>query len=651
MRHRIHWLASVAFLSGLALPMAGVAKTPPATAEAFAAAPKISEVAISADGNRIAFGYTTETGETQVRVLDVPSKKTVGVSVGDKKLRDIRFEDGGDVLITASDTLRYFVTKAEIYRTFAFDFETATIRNLLATGGMVREYNSGVYLNSLLPDTPNRVIMLAYDVNNSDMISLNLYEVATNGVQVVTKALGNSNTIEWITDRAGAPLARVDHDPARMTTKLFLLGENKMYWEALRLDNTPAGAIEMMGLSRQGRIIFSKPFESEFGELFSMDPKTGATTTFLRADGTELESVFRDPWSDVVTGVSIGGLEPMDQMISPDLQTAQATLEATFEGKIISVLSFTRDRKKIIARIETPSTPPEYVMLDVEGPKVMRLGEAYPGLKDVPMGRLQATTFKARDGAEIPVYVTLPPGTQDIKNAPTIIFPHGGPESRDEPRYYYWTQFMATRGYVVIQPQFRGSTGFGKAHRLAGYRQWGKRMQDDVSDAVAWAVKEGLSDPKRVCIVGSSYGGYAALAGATLTPDLYRCVVSVAGVADLPKMIEQEKATAGTARVANVNYWSEHIGTDDRAAMEAASPRRLADQVRAPILLMHGKDDTVVRFEQSTIMANALKAAGKPYKLVELKGEDHWLSKTETRQQMLTELEAFLREHLGPGVN
>jgi dipeptidyl aminopeptidase/acylaminoacyl peptidase len=341
----------------------------------------------------------------------------------------------------------------------------------------------------------------------------------------------------------------------------------------------------------------------------------------------------------------------MDQMISPDLQAAQGTLEATFPDKMVSITDTTQDRKKIVARIETPSTPPEYVMLNVDGPKLTRLGEAYPGLKDVPMGRLQATTFKARDGAEIPVYVTLPPGDQDIKNAPTIIFPHGGPESRDEPRFDYWSQFMATRGYVVIQPQFRGSTGFGKAHRLAGYRQWGKRMQDDVSDAVAWAVKEGLSDPKRVCIVGGSYGGYAALAGATLTPDLYRCVVSVAGVADLPRMIEQEKAAAGTARAANVNYWSDHIGADDRAAMEAASPRRLADQVRAPILLMHGRDDTVVRFEQSTIMANALKAAGKPYKFVELKGEDHWLSRTETRQQMLTELEAFLREHLGPGVN
>ncbi|OYU51293.1 MAG: hypothetical protein CFE27_12310 [Alphaproteobacteria bacterium PA1] len=650
-KNKLLGLVSGSICLALALPSIGSAKTPPATAEAFAAAPSISKVSISADGSRIAFGYTTATGETQVRVLDLPSKKTVGVSVGDKKLRGLYFEDGGDILITASDTIRGFGPKSEIFRTFSFDFETANIRNLLATGGMVREYNSGVRLHSLLPDAPNRVIMSAYDVNNSDLISLNLYEVATNGVQVVTKALGNSNTVDWITDRSGSPLARVDHDPERMTTKLFLLGENKQYWEALKLDNTPNEGISLMGLSRQGRIIFSKPFESEFGELFSMDPKTGATTTFLRADGTELESVFRDPWSDVVIGVSVGGLEPMDQMISPDLQAAQGTLEATFPDKMVSITDTTQDRKKIVARIETPSTPPEYVMLNVDGPKLTRLGEAYPGLKNVPMGRLQATTYKARDGAEIPVYVTLPPGDQDIKNAPTIIFPHGGPESRDEPRFDYWSQFMATRGYVVIQPQFRGSTGFGKAHALAGRRQWGKRMQDDVSDAVAWAVKEGLSDPKKICIVGASYGGYAALAGATLTPGLYRCVVSVAGVADLPKMIEQEKAAAGTARAANVNYWSDHIGADDRAAMEAASPRRLADQVRAPILLMHGRDDTVVRFEQSTLMANALKAAGKPYKLVELRGEDHWLSRTETRQQMLTELEAFLREHLGPGVN
>ena len=650
-RNRLLSFVSGSIFTALALPSLAWAKTPPATAEAFAAAPVISRVAISADGNRIAFGYTTATGESQVRVLDVPTNKTIGVEVGTNKLRSIQFEDGGDVLITASDTLRLFASKTEFYRTYSVDFETGRIRNLLTSGDSVRMYNSGVSLISILPDTPNRVMMAAFDETNSSFFALNLFEVATDGKQVFTRALGAEHTYDWLTDRAGKPLARVDHDPRAMTTKLFLADEGKKFREVLRLDDTPSRAIALMGLSKQGKIVFSKWSKSEFGELFAMDPVTGATATYLRADGVELGSTFKDPWSEVIFGVSLGGLEPIDQMISPDLQEAQATLEATFPGKIISITSFTRDRKKIVARMETSSTPPEYILLNLDGPKINRLGDAYPGLKNVPMGRLQATTFKSRDGVEVPVYVTLPPGDQDIKNAPTIIFPHGGPEARDEPRFDYWAQFMATRGYVVIQPQFRGSTGFGQAHADAGRRQWGKRMQDDVSDSVAWAVKQGLSDPKRVCIVGASYGGYAALAGATMTPDLYRCVVAVAGVSDLPRMISQEKDDAGASKSNAVNYWVEHMGADDRAAIEAASPRRLVNRVKAPILLMHGRDDTVVRFEQSAGMASALKSAGKNVKLVELRGEDHWLSKTATRQQMLTELEAFLLEHLGPGVN
>lgn len=635
----------------LALPSLAWAKAPPATAEAFAAAPVISRVAISADGNRIAFGYTSANGESQVWVLDLPTNKKIGVDVGPNKLRSIQFEDGGDVLITASDTLRIFASKTEFYRTYSMDFETGRIRNLLTSGDSVRTYNSGVYLISTLPDKPNRVMMAAYDESNLGLVAMNLFEVATDGKQVFTRALGAEHTYDWLTDRAGKPLARVDHDPKAMTTKLFLSDESKKFREVLRLDDTPSRAISLMGLSKQGKIVFSKWSKSEFGELFAMDPVTGATTTYLRADGVELESIFKDPWSEVIYGVSLGGLEPVNRMISPDLQEAQATLEATFPDRIISIMSFTRDRKKIVARMETPSTPPEYILLNLDGPKINRFDEAYPNLKNVPMGRLQATTFKSRDGAEIPVYVTLPPGDQDIKNAPTIIFPHGGPEARDEPRFDYWAQFMATRGYVVIQPQFRGSTGFGQTHTDAGRRQWGKRMQDDVSDSVAWAVKQGLSDPKRVCIVGASYGGYAALAGATMTPDLYRCVVAVAGVSDLPRMISQEKDDAGASKSSSVNYWVEHMGADDRAAIEAASPRRLVNRVKAPILLIHGRDDTVVRFEQSAGMASALKSAGKPVKLVELRGEDHGLSKTATRQQMLTELEAFLKEHLGPGVN
>jgi dipeptidyl aminopeptidase/acylaminoacyl peptidase len=632
------------------LPGIASAKAPVGTAEAFAAAPNISKVAISADGNRVAFGYTSASGETQVRVTDFTTKKTSGVKIGFRKLRGIQFEDGGDVLITVSQTFRVFSSKDEFFRTYSMDFETGEIRNLLTDEG-ARSYNFGAMIISMLPDRPNRVMMAAADLNSANVFALNLYEVATDGKEVFTRANGTKDTYDWLTDRAGKPLARVDHDPKAMTTTLFLARDGKQFKEVLRLDKTPYRGISLIGLTEQGKIVFGKRSESEFGDLTSLDPVTGTVATFLRAEGLELEDVDKDPWSEVIFGVSLGGLEPIDQLISPDLQQARASLEATFPGKIISIVSFTRDRRKIVARMETPSISPEYLLLNLDGPRIDRLGLPYPGLKDIPMGRLQATTFKARDGAAIPVYVTLPPGDQETKNAPTIVFPHGGPEARDEPRFDYWTQFMATRGYVVIQPQFRGSTGFGQAHADAGRRQWGKRMQDDVSDSVSWAVEKGFSDPKRVCIVGASYGGYAALAGATLTPELYRCVVSVAGVSDLPRMIVQEKNDAGTSKSSAVNYWLEHMGADDRDAMERASPRRLADQVRAPILLIHGRDDTVVRYEQSAMMANALKAAGKPYKLVELRGEDHWLSRTETRQQMLTELEAFLREHLGPGVN
>lgn len=628
-------------------PTFGLAKPPPA--EAFAATQKITDVAISADGNRIAFAYSSDLGETQVRVMDLSTRKAVGVSVGDKKLRDITFEDGGDVLITASDTTQVDTFKDEMFRTFSFDFETSTIRNLLAEGGVLREYNYGVGLVSILPDKPNRVMMVAYDLNNADRVSLNLYEVATNGTQTEIKAFGNPNTYDWMVDRAGNPIARLDYDASRKTTKMFVGAADKQFEEVLSLDDNVTRAIGFRGLTRGGKIVFSQDTGSELGEIHAIDPTTKAITTFLRVEDVELSYVVTDQWSSTVVGVVMGGLEPTTQMISADLQEAQAILENTFPGKIVSIVDFSRDRKSVVARIETTSIPPEYVLLRADGPKLVRLGEAYPRLKDVPMGRLQATSFKSRDGVDIPVYVTLPPGDGDIKNAPTIIFPHGGPQSRDWPRFDYWAQFMATRGYVVIQPQFRGSTGFGRAFSDAGFRQWGKRMQDDVSDAVAWAVKEGLTDPAKVCIVGGSYGGYAALAGATLTPDLYRCVVSVAGVSDLPRLIETEKNNAGRSRAANVNYWTSHIG-DNQSELAAASPRRLATAVRAPILLIHGKDDTVVRFEQSVMMANALKAAGKPHKLVELSGEDHWLSRTETRLQMLNELEAFLRTHLGPGV-
>jgi dipeptidyl aminopeptidase/acylaminoacyl peptidase len=225
------------------------------------------------------------------------------------------------------------------------------------------------------------------------------------------------------------------------------------------------------------------------------------------------------------------------------------------------------------------------------------------------------------------------------------VLPHGGPETRDNNEFDWWSQFLASRGYAVLRPQFRGSKGFGDAFRRAGFRQWGRRMQDDLTDGVLAMIQQGVADPRRVCIVGGSYGGYAALAGAAFTPDLYKCAVSVNGVSDLPEMLGSVKVQNG-AESDSVAYWRDNIGSPfDRRVIER-SPALAADAIRVPILLMHGVDDTVVPIGQSESMARALEKRNKPFEFIRLPGEDHWLSRADTRLRVLTEIERFLREHL-----
>jgi dipeptidyl aminopeptidase/acylaminoacyl peptidase len=209
-------------------------------------------------------------------------------------------------------------------------------------------------------------------------------------------------------------------------------------------------------------------------------------------------------------------------------------------------------------------------------------------------------------------------------------------------------QYFANRGYLVLQPNFRGSDGYGKNFQEAGYGEWGGKMQDDVTDGVLTLIQSGTVDPQRICIVGGSYGGYAALAGGAYTPGLYKCVVAIAPVSDLPLMIKDE------AEFLQKNHWilaylKEAIGDiqRDRSRLEAISPVNAADQFLAPVLLIHGDDDTVVPFEQSEVMAKALKDNGKSVTFVKLKSEDHWLSHGDSRKAALRAASQFVDENIG----
>jgi dipeptidyl aminopeptidase/acylaminoacyl peptidase len=348
-----------------------------------------------------------------------------------------------------------------------------------------------------------------------------------------------------------------------------------------------------------------------------------------------------------VVGFEVGGLTPRQHWTNAERAAQQRALASAFPGRDVRVLERSTSGQRVLALVQSATRPPEFYLVDLDRSKADLIGEAYPALAGVKLGEQRAITYDSRDGARIPAYLTLPPGAAE-RSLPLVVLPHGGPEARDDAGFDWWAQFLATRGYAVLQPQFRGSTGFGRTHRLAGYGEWGGRMQDDVTDGVRHLVATGLADPTRVCIVGASYGGYAALAGAAFTPQLYACAISVNGVSDLPIMLAEVARTEGRQSDA-LAYWKDHIGAATDAKVAQRSPARAADAVRAPVLLLHGTEDTVVPAAQSRTMAKALAAAGKAHRLVMLPGEDHWLSSGTMRTRVLEEVERFLAQHLVPG--
>jgi dipeptidyl aminopeptidase/acylaminoacyl peptidase len=256
--------------------------------------------------------------------------------------------------------------------------------------------------------------------------------------------------------------------------------------------------------------------------------------------------------------------------------------------------------------------------------------------------------WKAADGLALRGVLTLPTG-RTAKNLPLVVLPHGGPEARDYPVFDWWAQAFAARGYAVFQPNFRGSAGYGVAFRNAGFGQWGRKMQTDISDGVAELARQGVIDPKRACIVGGSYGGYAALAGVTVQQGLYRCAVSVAGVSDPGGLLRDDRARGGGAST-TTRYWRTFMGATSlmETELNTISPLKLASRADAPILLIHGKDDTVVPPQQSAAMEAALQQAGKTVELIWMPGEDHWLSRDATRVQMLTSAVAFVEKYDPP---
>jgi len=380
--------------------------------------------------------------------------------------------------------------------------------------------------------------------------------------------------------------------------------------------------------------------------VFDFKTKQIIRPMFVRADADAV-GLTDSTYSNLPTGVVYAGDNSAIEYFDPLYAKIQADLKETFPGEKRAIESVSKDGKSVIAFVEGATNPGGvYYFIDADKGDLIELVKMRPLLTVADVGPVKFYHYAARDGYSVPAYLTLPNGSSG-KNLPLVVLPHGGPESRDHDDFDAWTQFLASRGYAVLQPQFRGSDGFGKAHRDAGRRQWGLRMQDDITDGVHDLITTGVADPKRICIVGWSYGGYAALAGLAYTPDLYRCGVAGAPVSDIPKMIEWQQKNGGRW-FRDTDEITLMIGSlaKDEERLVKTSPSRNADKIQAPLMLVHGRLDTTVPLEQSQIMADAMKAAGKPYQMRIIEGDDHNLKKESTGVEFLKILESFLGENL-----
>ena len=624
------------------------AAAPPPVA-AFGQLPTISDIAVSPDGQHWAGLIGTPTG-TQIQVRRTSDGELIAVTGAEKsKLRAIQWVGNGHLVITITTTGRVIdladTSKREWTMLMALDLNgDRRWRQLLGNLENAMNVSAGPAVSLVIDGEPVLVVPVIRFVEHVGALSLAQVRMKTGAARVTD--VGNPETVDWLVGSNGRPAARADYEPGTGLWTLHARQGDRMV--KVHAEKALVDLPNLVSFGRDaGTALLSRKVDGEWSD-YLVTLATGAMSgPEASLAGNE---VLIDRASRTVIGTRSTSLEAETYtMFDPVDQRLLRGLVKAFPGEVVRLESWSDDRQVLIVSVEGAENGASLFLINRAKGTADALALRYAGLPPDLIAPVTTLTYKAADGPAIPAYLTLPRG-RPAKGLPLIVLAHGGPASRDMPGFDWWAQALASRGYAVLQPQFRGSSGFGSAHLEAGFGEWGRKMQSDLSDGVRHLVAAGTVDKGRVCIVGASYGGYAAMAGVTLETGVYRCASAVAGVSDLRRMLGSDARDAGTSRSASVRYWQRFMGakgpSDD--SIDAWSPARLAHKVMVPLQLIHGKDDTVVPIAQSRMMLDAMKAAGKAVDWLEMAGEDHWLSRPATRIAMLEAQIAFLNTHNPP---
>jgi dipeptidyl aminopeptidase/acylaminoacyl peptidase len=647
-------LAIAAALPAAVFAASGEAK--PIAIETLFEHPRYGSAALSPNTRLLA--VTARIGERmQLVVVDLGSRQTKPVAgFGDADVAWFEWISDGRLVFSVEDQAAALGDQPG-QGLFAVDADGGNLRELMPT--VKKQAKSAAYVG-----TYRGAHYLAHCRGTEDILTIKV-ESGNKGAYVMRQntrtgressmVFGISGDIvDAVADAAGEPRAVVSVDrQGRVLVWHRANAEGKWRVIASFPSLTDPALWQPVGFSPDGKTMWvSGRVNRDFAAIYAFDLAGGKLGEVVLAhpDADMVGGLHFDPDSGELLGIRVEADKQQDNWFDAAWARAQSTVDAALPGRVNELTGNAKSR--LLVRSYSDRDPGRYYLYEVQEGKLAETLVVRPEIPPTRAAEMRRIDYEARDSLRIPAYLTLPVSASATK-PPVVVLVHGGPYFvRDHWRFNPEVQFLASRGYAVLQPQFRGSAGFGDRLFRAGWKAWGLAMQDDLADGVKALADQGVIDPARACIMGGSYGGYAALMGLAKDPDLYRCGVDIAGVSDIRLMF-----SIGYSDFAN-SLWAdfgmkELIGDPETMATQfaATAPTEQAAKFKAPVLMAYGSEDYRVPIKHGEKMRDALSAAGKTFQWHVFSGEGHGLMKAENRYAYYRAVDTFLAKHLTPTSN
>ncbi|MES2297642.1 MAG: alpha/beta fold hydrolase [Pseudomonadota bacterium] len=610
-----------------------------------------SKADLSPSGQHVGMLYSGKEGRVKLAVMEVASRKlAVVAALPDGDISDFHWVNDKRMVFSLGDRLSGVGEQRKGPGLYAINRDGSDLRLLVARRGAggknVMPSDVGYFATVGKRDTDD-IYVLEPHYTNDESDAANLLRLNTMTGKFVTVQRPGKST-QWLLDAHGEPRVTVTTD-ANIETVFYKDPGTEKWRKLVEFDGWRGGGIHPEYLAPDGTFYVTARDGKDKVALYTYDlvnNKLNPTPVLALPDFDVQPSFFAN--SKGVLGILTEADRYRTTWFDDDMKRVQAAADVTFPNAVNIVRAAQRaETPFVLVNSFSDVNPGNFYLYNTETKEFLLFGKSMPSIDPAAMSSMTMVRYKARDGLEIPAYLTLPRGAAP-KDLPLVVMVHGGPTVRGG----HWgfsatTQFLASRGYAVLEPDFRGSTGYGIKHEQAGWRQWGLAMQNDVADGAKWAVAQGYVNPKRICIAGASYGGYATLMGLINDPDIFRCGIDWVGVTDISLLYSVNWSDMSDAAAKfQLPLW---IGdrVKDAAQLEATSPIKQAARLKQPVILAYGGSDNRVPIVHGTKFRDAVKTTNPDVEWIEYVNEGHGWTQTDNNVDFWTRVEKFLDRNIG----